>query len=351
MYHCASIPVSIPNPPLRMEGVLPNYLKSTLYPTPKNLSQQNLMGSPNRGMTSLAIHIKKCPDQGLKRIRLSAGFQLATLRHFTAPQQHMWLNQLIEMFDVTDYPIHGYKPSSTLTELNLHLWDCSIDYRPLYLPYRALATISTFMISSNITSIASAGCTLRFIAEDCTLSMAPQVPLSAPDQASEDTKITVLPSEQLVCVVELGLFEISLRLGEKPTASFPKYDLRAAINDVHIRTCSDSGQALAKLIAYIASESDLRSDTSDESSTQEQADYDEDCKKNVDLLSNLHRNSTLAEEQLNVVNDLLSDAMEECLNDTLGKFPSILLLNFFLFYVTLGPVICDRIMRLDTYLS
>lgn len=80
----------------------------------------------------------------------------------------------MDMFDVVDYTVSGYTPLGVITEMHLHLWDCAIDYRPLYLPYRAIATLGSFMISSNITA-SSSGCTLRFIAEDCTLSLAPQV--------------------------------------------------------------------------------------------------------------------------------------------------------------------------------
>ena len=38
---------------------------------------------------------------------------------------------------------------------------------------------------------------------------------------------------------------------------YPKLDLRASNNIVHIRTCSDTCSALAELIKYIASDGDL----------------------------------------------------------------------------------------------
>lgn len=133
--------------------------------------------------------------------------------------------------------------------------------RPQYLPIRTVITLGTFMISSNIAT-ASTGCTLRFIAEDCTLNLAPQKLPSPHDVANSKSKtiehkITVLPASELVCIVDLGLLEISLRMSEQATASFPKFDLRASINDVHIRTCSDSAASLASLITYIATEGDI----------------------------------------------------------------------------------------------
>lgn len=271
IYHCGLIPTPANNPPLRLvNSVLPAYILSTLYPTPRNLTMNDQRGCPKREMFSLAIQIKAIPEQNIKRIRLAAGVQLATLRHHSTLPQHSWLTQLMDMFDVVDYPVQGYTPMGVITEMHLHLWDCAIDYRPLYFPYRAVITVGTFMISSNITT-ESSGLTLRFIAEDAALCLAPQAitlpnvsgeketPQRRSSSAStrEDNKVTVLPSSELICLVELGLFEISLRLNERATSSFPKFDLRTAINDVHVRTCADSGRALAQLIGYLAAEGDL----------------------------------------------------------------------------------------------
>lgn len=155
-----------------------------------------------------------------------------------------------------DYPVHGYTPLSVVTEVHLHLWDCAIDYRPRYLPYRAIVTVGTFMMSSNI-STASSGCTLRFVAEDSTMCLAPQKLPTPSEIKANNNKITVAPASELVCVIDLDLFEISLRLSEKPSTAFPKLDLRASINGAHLRTCSDSASALAQLLAYIATAGDL----------------------------------------------------------------------------------------------
>lgn len=73
----------------------------------------------------------------------------------------------------------------------------------------------------------------------------------------------IVSNEFLVSVVDLGLLEISLRINEKNTSLFPKLDLRAFIQGVHIRTCSDSGQVLAQLIGYFAADSDLNTTASE----------------------------------------------------------------------------------------
>ncbi|KAL1379044.1 hypothetical protein pipiens_003861, partial [Culex pipiens pipiens] len=325
IYHCGLIPTPANNPPLRLvNSVLPAYILSTLYPTPRNLTLHEQRGCPNREMFSLAIQIKALPDQSIKRIRMSAGIQLTTLRHHSTLPQHSWLTQLQDMFDVVDYPVQGYTPLGVITEMHLHLWDCAIDYRPLYFPYRAVITVSSFMISSNIAAECT-GLTLRFIAEDATLSLAPQiVPVAGSEDpkksTKEDNKVTVVLSNDLVCLVELGLFEISLRLNEKATSSFPKFDLRTAINDVHVRTCADSGRALAQLIGYLASEGDLvvQDDGSSEigDDTSSVGGLPMGSEQEADLLPVKPSQSApeVTPKQQQRVNTLMAEAMEESMS-------------------------------------
>ena len=311
MFHCGLLPVPIQNPPLRdIFCSLPTWLKSTFYSTPKNLTLSESRGSTKRDMLSLAMQIKANPDQGLKRTKLSVGVQMATLKHNSTLSEHLWLTQLIEMFDLKDELVPGYTPYTNLTEFHVHLWDCSVDYRPLHYPFRAIATIGTFSISSNIAT-GSIGCTLRFVAEDASLCLAPH-DIDIIDEKLEDNKISALPSTELICVAELGLFEISLRLNEKVTPISPKYDLRAAIKDVHIRTCSDSGKALLEFISYLASEGDLV-DEQDVEDTQSEASSMQQMNEPEDEL--LQMKTTEAPEvtqtQQQHVNSLMADAMEE----------------------------------------
>lgn len=62
-------------------------------------------------------------------IKVAIGIREATLRHKVCNGPSSWFAQLIDFFDVTDYPIAGYDPSSVLSEINVHLWNCSVDYR------------------------------------------------------------------------------------------------------------------------------------------------------------------------------------------------------------------------------
>jgi autophagy-related protein 2 len=259
-------------------------------------------------MLALAVQIKINPDQGLKRIKVSVGVQNATLRYLPTLSEHLWLTQLMDMFDVKDDIVPGYTPYTNITELHLHLWDCSIDYRPLRYPFRAMATIGNLMISSNIAA-ESVGCTLRFVAEDVTLSLAPQV---LKEEQQECNKITALPSHELVCVGELGLFEISLKLSEKVTSLSPKFDLRAAIKDMHIRTCSDSGKALLEFISYLTSDGDLYDANK---MFDEQSETSSIMQTNDDELLQMKESTgdipEVTEKQQKHVNTLMADAMEE----------------------------------------
>lgn len=313
MFHCGLLPVPIQNAPLRdINCVLPSWIKSTLYSTPKNSTLSESRGSTKRDMLALAVQIKASPDQGLKRIKISAGVQLATLKHNSTLAEHLWLTQLIDMFDIKEDPVPGYTPYTNLTEFHVHLWDCAVDYRPLYYTSRAMVTIGNFSVSSNIAT-GSIGCTLRFVAEEVALCLAPQN-ISEHADRPDDNKITALPSNDLVCVGDLGLFEISLRLNEKVTPLSPKYDLRAAIKDVHIRTCSDSGKALLEFISYLASEGDLV-DEHDVDDAQSEASSMQQMNEPEDELLQMKTSDRTAPEvtqtQQQHVNTLMADAMEE----------------------------------------
>lgn len=308
MYHCGLLPVPIQNPPLRdLSCSLPAWLNATIFSTPRNLSLCDNRGQTKRDMLTLAVQIKSNPEQGLKRIKISLGVQNAALRYFSTLSEHLWLTQLMDMFDVKEDIVPGYTPAQNLTELHLHLWNTCIDYRPLRYPFRAIATIGTLMISSNIAT-GSVGCTLRFVAEDITLSLAPQI---LEEKQPDGNKITSLPCSELVCVADLGLFEISLKLNEKVTPLSPKYDLRAAIKDVNVRTCSDSGRALLEFISYLASEGDLSEEfkfDDDESETSSIMQTNDD---EVLLKEPTPDVPEVTETQQKHVNTLMADAMEE----------------------------------------
>lgn len=184
----------------------------------------------------------------------------------------------------------------------------SIISRPRYFPYRAIVMLGTFTMSSNVTT-ATSGCTLRFIIEDGTVCLAPQI-ISQDPKKRTLSKNVLLPSTDLICVVEVGLFEISLRLSEKATAAFPKFDLRSTINGAHIRTCSDSADALSQLLAYLASDGDLTV-PDDLSETDEIAT--QDAEQLLPVKPTVSAVPEVSESQQKRVNSLMEEAMKESL--------------------------------------
>ncbi|PSN53370.1 hypothetical protein C0J52_03803 [Blattella germanica] len=127
-------------------------------------------GSSN-SLDMLTVAIKVQVDEAasnLKTFRVAARLHGATLRHRMCTSNQSWFTQIVDFFDVQDYPVSGYDPPGVITELHMHLWDCAVDYRPLHLPLKSMVTVGSFSISSNIAAQTSTS-TLRFIAEDAAL--------------------------------------------------------------------------------------------------------------------------------------------------------------------------------------
>ncbi|KAH8268782.1 hypothetical protein KR018_006644 [Drosophila ironensis] len=189
---------------------------------------------------SLVAEIRKQPEQRIKRMKMSFGISGAILQHHSSPAEHSWLNQLMDFIDVADFPIEEYEPFALVSELQLHVWNAGIDYRPKFFPQRAFLELGYCTLSSNIIS-SMTGCTLRVLAEDCILQ------LGSVHDTSPDCLIPVL---------NLGLLNISFRLNEEGKGQ-PRLDLRFSIHDMHLKTCYDSAAALAQLIGYVANDRDL----------------------------------------------------------------------------------------------
>jgi autophagy-related protein 2 len=170
-----------------------------------------------------------------------------------ALENEAWFTQIIDLFDVVDYPVKGYEPPDTVTELNLTLQACGIDYRPLHLPLRAYVTLETFCLSSNI-SPQSRTSVLRFIIEDGALFLAY---LNDPSKAPSSVAL----ASDYACVVDVGLVDLCLRMSPNDDENDPgcktKVDFTASNNAVHVRTCADSGRALMDLLVYYASDGDV----------------------------------------------------------------------------------------------
>ncbi|XP_033188946.1 autophagy-related 2 [Bombus vancouverensis nearcticus] len=291
--HCGLMTTPLQPPSLRpINSDIPQHCQNTIYKSGLN---ENVMGTNNNDdMVMLAIRIQAAHQtHRIKTFRVAVGIANATLRYRMCNTGTSWFTQLTDCLDVADHPVAGYSPPGILTELHVHLWNCMVDYRPIHLPLRSMVTLDNFSVSSNIAAHTNTS-TLRFIAEDIALFI------------SNKLGKGVDLRRDYVCVMDVGLFELSLRLNDKMCGGAPRVDLRASNNMLHVRTCSDSARALIQLLTYFANDGDLLPNMETaESSITVPSSGDEES-----LLGNECIN-TLSKSQVERVNSLMKEAMEE----------------------------------------
>ncbi|XP_076666317.1 autophagy-related 2 isoform X1 [Andrena cerasifolii] len=299
--HCGLMTTPSQPPSLRpINSVTPRPCQKAIY---KSEPDATVTGTNNndKDMMMLAIRIQAAHQtHRTKTFRVAVGISNATLRHRMRATGTSWFTQLTDCLNVADHPVSGHSPPGILTELHLHLWDCAVDYRPIHLPLRSMVTLGNFSVSSNIAAKTNTS-TLRFIAEDIALFIS--------------TKLgkTVNLKRDYVCVMDVGLFELSLRLNDKMCGGAPRVDLRASNNVLHVRTCSDSGRALIQLLTYVVNDGDLISNTDSTESITVPSSGDEES-----LLGDESTN-TLSKSQVERVSTLMEEAMEEAVNGKAAK--------------------------------
>ncbi|KAL0869015.1 hypothetical protein ABMA27_007335, partial [Loxostege sticticalis] len=319
LYHDSLITIPSEKPNLRVYGnLLPSNLKTTIYPSAKGvIIKENLK---QKDMFSLALKVE--PDSetpNLKTICIALGIEQATLRH-RGDKGIAWLTQLMDVIDVLDYPVPGYTPSTVLSELHVHVWDCAVDYRPLYLPIRTLLTLGNFSVSSNLIAETNTSC-LRFLAQECTLFLA-HLNMAKPNaRVPQDDDKHPDVNKDYVCVIDLGLFELSLRMDDKanPSSEQPQVDLSASNNMVNLYTCWDSASALCRLLTYVASDGDSQPPF-DPSSRHTSICSDQPLEQLVGLEDRpAEEIRELSPNEIQQVNDLMAEAMKESPNTTLDE--------------------------------
>ncbi|KAF7991887.1 hypothetical protein HCN44_010688 [Aphidius gifuensis] len=294
--HCGLTTIPSQIPPLRsINSVTPRYCKKLIYQCDNNVLDA-IGGNPDNDMLSIAIKIQSSHQtHNIKTFKIAIGIKNSSLRHRMTTSQTSWFTQLTDCLDVIDHPIAGYSPPGILTTLHLHLWNCYVDYRPIYLPLRTIITIGSFSVSSNIAAKTNTS-TLRFIAEDIGLLLS--------DKIGNNIDI----KNDYICVMDLGLFELSLRLNDKMYGGTPRIDLRASNNILNIRTCSDSGRALTQLLTYFANDGDLITNTTSTDSIAIPNSGDDESLLGDDSIN------TLSKSQEERVNCLMEEAMEDTIN-------------------------------------
>lgn len=238
----------------------------------------------------------------MKEFTIAVGVQGATLNHRLTPMESSWFSQALDFMNVVDYPVKGYVQPQILTQLHVHLWNCTVDYRPLHLPLHTLLHTEWLSLSSNIFA-ESMSTMLRFQFERTGLFISENVELKC-------------NLKDYVCVADWDRFELCVRTSGEKETKIPKRDVTLGSNRINVRTCSDSCIALMELIQYIANDGDLTHDSADDvSSTTTKPDQDD-----LDIASLV---SAVADpavmDSTILVHDMMEDAMKESALPDTGK--------------------------------
>ncbi|CAG9820878.1 unnamed protein product [Phaedon cochleariae] len=306
LYHCDMISIPSQTAPLKEFGTMVGkHLNPTVYKSEVGMLANTKNRGGSREMFTVAVKIQASHEtHHVKTVQVSIGLNKGTLKHRMCHEPNSWISHLLDFFNVQDYSIPNYHAKDVLTELHLHLWDCAIDYRPQHLPVRSAVTVGNFSMSSHLSAQANSS-TLRFIFEECGLFLSER----APPKNGVASSAPVDLKRDYVNVIELGLFELSLKTNDKKSGLNPHIDLRASNNILNIHTCSDSGRVLMQLLTYLANDGDLsQSDTvsaeSPFSSPRHHVEQELIVVEPQDI-------SNLSKSQHEHVNTLLGEAMKE----------------------------------------
>lgn len=308
-FHCDMVPGPVARnlPLMGFQTPMPDYLLETLCTSSSSditTTEPYYHEQGKRKMLTLAIRIKAMPEQQIKRIELATAVKNATLKYSQTPtMQPTWIMELLDLFDVIDYPIPGYMPVKVVTTTHLHLWDCAIDYRPLRLKHRAVVTLGNFMFNTSVTTL-SHDLTMRLVVEDATLAIA---------EYDSKKECTV---DQLACILELGLFEASCRTNGTNTGDVRHTDIRVTLNDVHLRICADSARAIHELGQHVYNQGDLNKDPSSDGDSPITDGMAGMSMSTVDLLGNeehqsRENNRRYSESDYSLLHKRLEEAMME----------------------------------------
>ncbi|XP_051578281.1 autophagy-related protein 2 homolog B-like isoform X1 [Myxocyprinus asiaticus] len=279
----------------------PHWLEPVMYASesaPESVSPSEGLSLEPHSMLSVAVKISSHnTDRNVKEFLIATGMRGVTLQHRVVPSSLGWYGQIVDFLNVSDEPVLGYTPPSSVSTLHLHLWSCSLDYRPLYLPVRSLLTVETFSISSSV-SLDHSSSTLRIILDEAALFL------------SDKNALSVNLARDYVQVVDMGTLELritAVKPGTDGKMTEPRFELRCSSDVIHIRTCSDSCAALMNLIQYIASYGDLMPPSGLEPKSRS-------IKRRVKTEAVSRppaQTPLLPEAEQQILQDLMSDAMEE----------------------------------------
>ncbi|XP_076833949.1 LOW QUALITY PROTEIN: autophagy-related protein 2 homolog B [Brachyhypopomus gauderio] len=301
LYHQGAVEDDVPVWDVKLPcRTRPHWLEPMVYAcesAAERASPSEGLGVEPHSMLSLALKISShSTERNVKEFLMAVGIRGATLQHRVVPSGLGWYDQIVDFLNVSDEPVLGYTPPSSVTTLHLHLWSCSLDYRPLYLPVRSLLTVETFSISSSV-SLDHSSSSLRIILDEAALFL-----------SDKTNTVSVNLARDYVQVVDMGTLELritAVKPGTDAEKTEPRFELRCSSDVIHIRTCSDSCAALMNLIQYVASYGDLLPPPQEgrNSGTKQRA--------KLDSAEPPPSQAALLPEAEQILQELMSEAMEE----------------------------------------
>ncbi|CAJ0944686.1 unnamed protein product [Ranitomeya imitator] len=250
LYHQGVVDGVVVSADLRLPSLpQPHWLEPTIYPSGEDGSHRassNGVGMDTMSMLTVAVKIQsEKSDRNTKEFLVAVGLRGATLKHRVLQSERTWHEQILQFLNISDEPVLGYSPPTSITTFHVHLWSCALDYRPLYLPIRALLTVETFSISCSV-ALDKSSSSLRIILDEAALHLSDRC-----------NAVSVNLSRDYVRVLDMGLLELTILAVKFGEENRPRFEMYCSSDVIHIRTCSDSCAALMNLIQYIASYGDL----------------------------------------------------------------------------------------------
>ncbi|CAF1606489.1 unnamed protein product, partial [Adineta ricciae] len=304
LYHNGNVPTSKSNVPL--SEVVSRSLPELITRLPANAFPKY---NNNGTMIRAAFEIRTTGDRvegRQKMIRGAFTIEGAMLHQKIVPKAESWLLQLIELFDLTDEEVVGYIPSTSLVDWHLEFRHCAAHYRPLYFDTKCFVAIDSLTLTNTFVKN-SKTTLLELNLDDWAIYLS--------KQKRDRYQIDLL--NDYISVINGGAFEIKLCFNE-PTEDVPMndplVDIRIACNMIHIRTCSDSANALIELLKYVITDGDLQQQQQQTNEISRSSTPIE--RKRSDRPVRMISDETLNNEQLATDNtsnrmSLLEEAMQE----------------------------------------
>ena len=164
-------------------------------------------------------------------------------------------------------------------------------------------------VSSNIVAQTSSS-VLRFVIEDAALHLSNRVSYG-----------TVNLQRDYVCVLDIDLLELSLRLKnpqaasreakdkQNPNSAGTLFELQSSVNMVRLRTCADSCRLLLDLITYLADDGDY--DEKGVALSEDSSESSINARTRLGSLGGASISSAHGQEMEAQVNDLMAEAMQD----------------------------------------